>query len=230
MQIANGELSGISGIITYYGDGSRLSNVIGGVGLATTGGIVGYGVTILEFRGPGITTITTGSGIGTIDVSGGGGAGATTIEKNTYTVTSATQSVFTLSDNYQTGYIDVYLNGVKLSIGDYTESASNQITLASAAVTGDIVDIINYKAVSIGISSVSFATTSFGLSGTPDITVNNISANSSSITNINCGIISSFIVEINGGLSNQFLKADGSLDSTAYTSTGKAIAMAMVFG
>jgi hypothetical protein len=33
-----------------------------------------------------------------------------------------------------------------------------------------------------------------------------------------------------GGTSSQFLKADGSTDSTDYASTGKSIAMAMVFG
>lgn len=33
-----------------------------------------------------------------------------------------------------------------------------------------------------------------------------------------------------GGSSTQFLKANGSVDSTSYTSTGKAIAMAMIFG
>ena len=33
-----------------------------------------------------------------------------------------------------------------------------------------------------------------------------------------------------GGTSSQFLKADGSTDTTQYSSTGKAIAMAIVFG
>ena len=32
------------------------------------------------------------------------------------------------------------------------------------------------------------------------------------------------------GTSNEFLKADGSVDSASYTSTGKAIAMSIVFG
>jgi len=39
---------------------------------------------------------------------------------------------------------------------------------------------------------------------------------------------SSFIKE--GGTSSQFLKGDGSVDSTSYANTGKAIAMAIVFG
>ena len=39
---------------------------------------------------------------------------------------------------------------------------------------------------------------------------------------------SSFIKE--GGTSSQFLKGDGSVDSTSYANTGKAIAMSIVFG
>ena len=50
-------------------------------------------------------------------------------------------------------------------------------------------------------------------------------------TNVNLsGVITATSYVISGGTSSQFLKADGSVDSTSYTSTGKAIAMAIVFG
>jgi len=42
-----------------------------GVGIATAGGTVGTGATILDFRGSGISTITVASGIATINITGG---------------------------------------------------------------------------------------------------------------------------------------------------------------
>jgi hypothetical protein len=44
------------------------------------------------------------------------------------------------------------------------------------------------------------------------------------------GIITASAFAVTSGTSDQFLKADGSTDSSAYASTGKAIAMSMIFG
>lgn len=59
----------VSGIIT-----SSSGVLISGVGIATAGGTVGTGVTLLDFRGAGISTVTVSSGIGTINIEGGGGS------------------------------------------------------------------------------------------------------------------------------------------------------------
>ena len=47
-----------------------------GVGIKTSGGTVGTGATILDFRGAGISTVTVASGIATINVTGGSSGGA----------------------------------------------------------------------------------------------------------------------------------------------------------
>ena len=96
IRIGGGSTVGpISGVVTYFGnasgltnipagnltgalpaiDGSNLTGVISGVGIKSDGTTIGYGVTFLNFTGSGIGTITThaASGIGTIVVSGGGG-------------------------------------------------------------------------------------------------------------------------------------------------------------
>jgi hypothetical protein len=96
IRIGGGHTVGpISGVVTYFGnasgltnipagnltgalpaiDGSNLTGVISGVGIKSDGTTIGYGVTFLNFTGSGIGTITThaASGIGTIVVSGGGG-------------------------------------------------------------------------------------------------------------------------------------------------------------
>ena len=75
---AGQSISAVSGTLTYFGsaagltnipsgqltgalpaiDGSALTGVISGVGINTAGGNVGYGVTLFDFRGAGISTIT----------------------------------------------------------------------------------------------------------------------------------------------------------------------------
>ena len=73
----------VAGVITataFYGDGSNLDGLPNaGVGLQTAGGFIGQGVTTLDFRGPGISTITISSGIGTLHITGGSGSGSISI-------------------------------------------------------------------------------------------------------------------------------------------------------
>jgi len=65
-----------------------------------------------------------------------------TSERTTYTATAG-QTVFAAT--YDTGYIDVYLNGVKLLSGtDFTATNGTSITLASGASVNDVVDIVAY--------------------------------------------------------------------------------------
>ena len=68
-----------TGIVTasyFYGDGTYLENVIRGVGIQTGGGPISYGATILNFAGPGVSTVYYDSnvGVGTVFFQGGGGA------------------------------------------------------------------------------------------------------------------------------------------------------------
>ena len=65
-----------------------------------------------------------------------------TSDRQTYTATSG-QTVFAAT--YDAGYVDVYLNGVKLLAGtDFTATNGTSITLASGAAVNDIVDIVAY--------------------------------------------------------------------------------------
>ena len=45
---------------------------------------------------------------------------------------------------YDSGFVDFYLNGVKLAAADFTATNGTSITLTSAAATGDTVDIISF--------------------------------------------------------------------------------------
>jgi hypothetical protein len=64
---------------------------------------------------------------------------------NTYTASQG-QTVFTATSGYSLGYIDVYVNGVKLSNSgqDFTASNGISITLTQGAVLNDVVELVAY--------------------------------------------------------------------------------------
>ena len=127
------------------------------------------------------------------------GDSAVIIARQTYAPTGI-QTDFTFDATYTPGYLDVYLNGVRLVYPtDYSASDGSTVGLTTNAISGDTLELVAYKAFNVGSveeasgnftvggnltvtgdttlaagSSVSFATTSFGLSGSPDVTVNNI--------------------------------------------------------
>ena len=62
--------------------------------------------------------------------------------RNTYTATSG-QTTF--SATYDVGYVDVFLNGVKLLVGtDVVATSGSTVVLSTGATVGDIVDIVGY--------------------------------------------------------------------------------------
>ena len=78
-----------------------------------------------------------------------------TSQRYNYTATNA-QTTFTGADNngntlaYDAGYVDVYLNGVKLlNATDVTVTSGSSVVLASGATTGDVVDIVAYGTFSV---------------------------------------------------------------------------------
>ncbi len=117
VKIASGIVTAVSGIVTYYGDGSKLNlaaNPDMGIGIATAGGTVGTGATILDFRGPGISTVTVSAGIATINITGGGGGGGA-VSIGTIAPPSPTNGDLWYSPDY--GRTFVWYNEVALGIG-----------------------------------------------------------------------------------------------------------------
>ena len=80
VKVSSGIITATSGIVTYYGDGQYLdltNNPSTGIGIGTTGGLVGYGITFLDLKGAGVSTTqyNSNTGIATIFFEGGGGGG-----------------------------------------------------------------------------------------------------------------------------------------------------------
>jgi hypothetical protein len=83
---------------------------------------------------------------GTTWVAAGSAVNGTS-ERNVYT---ATAGQTTFAATYDVGFVDVYLNGVKLTVGtDFTATSGTDIVLASGATEDDVVDIVAYGAFEI---------------------------------------------------------------------------------
>lgn len=78
IRLESGTIAASSGIVTYYGDGNYLdlsTNASTGIGIGTTGGLVGYGVTFLNLYGSGVSTAYYNQATGICTVFIGGGSG-----------------------------------------------------------------------------------------------------------------------------------------------------------
>ena len=109
----------------------------GGIGIGT--------VRTINFVGTGNSIKQVGDTI-EVTISGSGGGGSGVIHKETFNVT-ANQTIFDLANSYNTGYVDVFVNGVRLSPADFTETDSTTITLAQPAIPGDVVDVLIHSSV-----------------------------------------------------------------------------------
>ena len=77
------------------------------------------------------------------------GASATYV-RTSFTATAG-QTTFTVG--YTVGFVQVFLNGVLLNGTDYTASNGTTIVLATGAALNDIVEVIAYNIVNIGVAS-----------------------------------------------------------------------------
>jgi hypothetical protein len=57
---------------------------------------------------------------------------------------TAGQTTFTVTNGYATGYVDVYINGSKLSTSEFTDTSGTNIVLATGSFDGDIVEVVKY--------------------------------------------------------------------------------------
>ena len=91
---------------------------------------------------------------------------------------TATSSQTTFSVSYDVGYVDIFMNGVKLIVGtDVTATNGTSIVLASGAASGDLIEVIAYETFAVAnaligannlsdVSSASTALTNLGLTAT----------------------------------------------------------------
>ena len=98
------------------------------------------------------------------------GDSAVVIARQIYAPTGI-QTDFTFDATYTPGYMDVYLNGVRLVYPtDYSASDGSTVGLTTHAVAGDSLELVAYKAFNVG--SVENANGNFTVGGNATITGN----------------------------------------------------------
>jgi hypothetical protein len=125
----------ITGIVT-----ASTGTLISGIGVSNNGVSVGTTITTINFTGSGISSVTYDSGVATVTIP------STTKEIDTYTATEG-QTEFLAT--YSVGYVDVYLNGVKLSETQYTATNGTSIILNEGASLNDVVEIVGLNNINI---------------------------------------------------------------------------------
>jgi len=153
LQINSGVITATSGIITYYGDGAYLQNLSAGIGIGTTGGLVGYGATFINFYGPGVSTALydPSVGIATIYFEGGGGGGGATVSIGTEAPVSPTSGDLWYNNNE--GRIFIYYDEVAEGIGSaqvWVDAAPFNIGIITALQN------VTFSAGTVGAPSISF--------------------------------------------------------------------------
>ena len=144
IRVGAGQSIGSDGAaVIYYGDGSNLSGLPqSGIGIQTSQGSVGYGVTLLKFVGAGVSDFTTpSSGISTITIvgGGGGGGGGGTISTEAATVT-----------NGQTATLDLD------SAQDHKVTCTGTVTITSSG--GNEGESHTVRIINSGTATVGFST------------------------------------------------------------------------
>ena len=119
---------------------------------------------------------TTANELKVYKASGWAAAGSTvngTSNRFEYTATAG-QTTFTGADSnsktlaYDAGFIDLYVNGIKLANSDFTASSGSSVVLASAASVNDIISIVTYgtfQLANISIKDLTDTPASFGTAG-----------------------------------------------------------------
>jgi hypothetical protein len=141
--------------------------------------------------------------------SGWAAAGSTvngTANRFEYTATAG-QTTFSGADSnnatmaYDAGFIDVYLNGVKLANADYTATSGTSVVLASGASVNDILMVVAYgtfQLANISIKDLTDTPASFGTAG--QALVMNSSANALEFANASSAEVYGFHRDNNGDL------------------------------
>jgi hypothetical protein len=96
------------------------------------------------------TGLSIDSGTGILSVTGGSASSLKSTQ--TFVVTEG-QTVFTVTNGYAPGLIDIFLNGVYLSPNQSTATNGSTFTLNDPAATGDIIDVIVVSPVYQGTST-----------------------------------------------------------------------------
>ena len=175
--------------------------LIAGTGALKESGNVGL-VTAYQFTGDGITDVTISDGIANVVTTG---VAATTFTTSQTVTATQGQTALTFDAGYTSGFVDVYINGVRQITGvDYAETNSTTVTLTSGATVGDEIEIVAWKSLGdvVNIDSVNV--------------INNLK-----VTGITTGT-GGFVGNLTGNVTGNTSGSSGSCTGNAATATALA--------
>lgn len=126
VKISSGIITASSGIVTYYGDGTKLSGTIGGIGIRSDGNLIGYGATTINFTGSGINTVSLNESVGIVTV----------IIEGTQINSTNTQILYNNNDQIA-GSANFTFDGTNVSVAN-TISATNFNTTSDKNIKENI--------------------------------------------------------------------------------------------
>lgn len=138
------------------------------------------------------------------------------IAKQSNTVTVAGSNTFSIA--YTEGYLDVYVNGIKLTIADFTATNGTTVVILDLLVD-DVVELISTATSAMSVAGTGLAITS-GI----------LTLNSATTATANTIVLRDGTGQI---LTTGIKFSDNSIQTTASVpgvTTGKSIAMAIIFG
>ena len=163
-------------------------------------------------------------------------AGTTPVPVRQIFTATANQSIFTVLGGYTAGQIDVYYNGVKLINGtEVSISSGSNVILTTGASSGAIIEVVGLSAFSyVDALKTSGGTISGNLTIVGNLTATNLSGtllSNINANNITSGIVNTALLGSGVANTNTYLAGDNTWKSVSSgITTGKAIAMSIVFG
>jgi len=127
-----------------------------------------------------LTSAGSGAAPSWTTLSTGGG----TVTTTDFTATSG-QTVFTV--NYTVGSTEVYQNGAKLGIADFTATNGTSITLATGATTGDLIEVVTFS--NLNLYSTITSETFNGTGSQTVFTMSAVPANAASLLVAISGVV-----------------------------------------
>jgi hypothetical protein len=129
----NGDIN-FTGVLRKNGE-----EYVSGIGALKDGvSVTSAGNTLINFTGTAVTAVSAASGTITAQID----KAAFTRSTISFTATAG-QTTFNVS--YTVGFIDVFLNGVRLNSTEYTATNGTTVVLTDAAFADDIIDVVKFE-------------------------------------------------------------------------------------
>ena len=145
------------------------------------------------------------------------GDSSVTIARQSYNVTGVTTD-FTFASSYTATLFEVYVNGAKLvNISDYAATDGSTFSLITAAVGGDVVEAVAYKAFNVVNDTATSSPSNFTVNG-------NLTVTGDTVTVGGAGIVTSLSAGSNISLSG----STGAVTITGLADTSRVVADSLV--